>query len=66
VLAVAGGAVLVRERAGAGAGGQCAEGPLVDGVVEASTRRPPIRRNSRVTGRLRHREVAVARVQVTG
>jgi hypothetical protein len=36
VVQVAGGAVLVVEGAGAGAGGQGAEGPLVDGVVEAA------------------------------
>ena len=36
VVGVVGGAVLVVERAGAGAGGQGAEGPLVDGVIEAA------------------------------
>ena len=36
VVQVAGGAVLVVEGAGAGAGSQCAEGPLIDGVVEAA------------------------------
>ena len=36
VVQVAGGAVLVVEGAGAGAGLQGAEGPLVDGVVEAA------------------------------
>jgi len=36
VVHVAGGAVLVIEGAGAGAGIQCAEGPLVDRVVEAA------------------------------
>ena len=36
VVGVAGGAVLVIERSGAGAGGQGAEGPLVDGVIEAA------------------------------
>ena len=36
MVGVVGGAVLVIERSGAGTGGQRAEGPLVDGVIEAA------------------------------
>ena len=36
MVGVAGGAVLVVEGAGAGAGGQGAEGPVVDGVIQAA------------------------------
>jgi hypothetical protein len=36
MMGVASGAVLVIERAGAGAGQQGSEGPLVDGVLEAA------------------------------
>ena len=36
MMGVAGGSMLVVERPGAGAGSQRREGPLVDGVIEAT------------------------------